>query len=312
MSRTTTVVAGLILVAFAAVAAGQDAYVDLPFAGVSLAKPEGFEAAKRFDGIENKAANISIMAMQTTGAFADESKAFQPNASLGNGVKIESRTDLPIAGLKGCLVKGSQDLSSGKLKKWILLFGDSSKTRMVTANMPQGADDAAMNSIKELLLKSKPFTGEKPGLTEDLPYTVKSEKLKPTRWWYKALVFTKDEVYPTKNLNDPFLVVGMSFNNDFKRDAKEFLEGQVKQDQNQKTWKLTTNSAIEVGGLKGHEIVTEGRNNAGQVRYGYWAVLMDGDDFYLFQGALGVERAQEHVNSYAAIVRSFKLKEAAK
>jgi hypothetical protein len=312
MTRIFSVPVALLFLQFAGTVGAQDAFVDLPFAGVSLAKPEGFEAAKRFDGIENKSARISIMAMQVKGAFADEAKAFQPNASLGNGVQIESRADLSIAGQAGCLMKGSQDLPTGKLKKWILLFGNSGGTQMITANLPQTADDAMVASIKEVLLKTKPFSGDRSDLLADLPYEVKSEKMKPTRWWYKALVFTKDAVYPTKNLNDPYLVVGMSFNNDFKRDAKEFLEGQVKQDRTQATWKLTTNTAIEVGGLKGREIVTEGKNAAGQLRYGYWAVLMDGDDFYLFQGALGIERAQEHVNNYAAIVRSFKLKETAK
>ncbi len=293
-------------------AAAQEQYVDLPFAGVSLVKPEGFEAAKRFDGVENKSAGASIMAMQVMGAFADASKPFQANATLANGVKVESRIDQSIGGQSGCLIKASQDSSAAKFKKWILIFGDGARSQMITANLPLTADDAMMNSIKEAVLKTKPFVGEKPNPIADLPYGVASSKLKPTRGPQKSLVFTKDEIVPIKNTSDPVLIVGMSFGGKVSTDPKEFLEARIKQDSVEANWKLTTNTEFEVGGLKGREIVTQGNDAVGAIRYGYWAVLMSGEDYYLFKGACGADKAQDHVSAYAEIARSFKLKEAAK
>lgn len=292
--------------------AAQDQYVDLPFAGVSVVKLDGFEEAKRFDGVENKSSGMSIMAMQVLGAFADASKPFQAGATLANGVKIESRVDQNIAGQTGCLVKGSQDSAAAKYKKWILLFGDGARTQMITANLPLTADDAMMNAIKDAVVKTKPFVGEKPDLMADLPYEVVSEKLKPTRGPQKSLVFTKDEVVPIKNTTDPVLIVGMSFGGTLSKDPKAFLEARIKQDSVEASWKLTTNAPIEVNGLKGQEVVTQGTDSAGAVRYGYWAVLMSGEDYYLLKGACGIDKAQEHVSGYGAITRSFKLKETPK
>lgn len=287
----------------------QEAYVDLPFAGVSLAKPEGYEAANRFDGIENKAAGISIMAAQYPGAFADNAKPFQTGATLGNGVKVESRADQNIAGQSGCLVKASQDTASAKFKKWILLFGDGAKTHMVTANLPLTADEATSEAIKNQLLNSKPFAGEKPGPFMDLPYEVASKTLKATRGSQKSIIFTIDEVIPLKDQSNPLLFVGMSFTANTQTDPKAFLETRIKQEPGGDKLTITTNTEITVGNLKGQEIVTQGKDSQQNIRYGYWAVILDGSDFYLFQGATGVKDAQKHIDEYAAIVRSFKLKD---
>jgi hypothetical protein len=286
----------------------QEAYVDLPFAGVSLAKPEGYEAAKRFDGVENKTASIFIMAAQYPGAFADNAKPFQTGATLANGVKVESRTDHTIAGLSGCLVKASQDTASAKFKKWILLFGDGAKTHMVTANLPLTADEATSESVKTQLLSSKLFAGEKPGVFMDLPYEVESKALKATRSMQKSIIFTIDEVVPLKDQSNPLLFVGMSFVANTQTDPKAFLEARIKQEPGGDKLTITTNTEITVGNLKGQEIVTQGKDAQQNIRYGYWAVILDGSDFYLFQGATGVKDAQKHIDEYAAIVRSFKLK----
>jgi hypothetical protein len=301
----------LIAVAGASVAA-QESYVDLPFAGVSLLKPEGFEAAKRFDGIENKSASIAIMAAQYPGAFPDNSKPFQANATLANGVKIESRTDQTIAGLSGCLVKASQDTATARFKKWILLFGDGATTQMVTANLALSADDTQMDSVKGLLLAVKPYSGEKPAIFADMPYEVTSKTLKPTRRSQKSIVFTIDEVVPLKDQNNPLLFVGMSFVPNTVQDPKSLLESRIKQEPGGDKLTITTNAEITVDGLKGQEIVTQGKDAQQNVRYGYWAVLIDGDDYYLFQGATGVKEAQSHIDQYAAIVRSFVRKTPAK
>lgn len=315
MIRTCLILAITCSIAFLASpcsTAAQDAYVDLPFAGVSLSKPEGYEAAKRFDGVENKAASISIMAAHYPGAFTDNAKPFQTGATLANGVKVESRTDQNIAGLSGCLVKASQDTASAKFKKWILLFGDGAKTHMVTANLPLTADEATTEAVKAQLLQSKPFAGEKPEPFADLPYEVESKTLKATRGSQKSIIFTIDEVVPLKDQSNPLLFVGMSFTANTQTDPKAFLETRIKQEPGGEKLTITTNEAITVGSFQGQEIVTQGKDAQQNIRYGYWAVILDGDDFYLFQGATGVKEAQKHIDQYAAIVRSFKLKEVAK
>lgn len=310
MNRICTCVLGLVVCSTSWISStlAQDQYVDLPFAGVSLVKPEGFEPAKRFDGVENKSAGASIMAMQVMGAFVDASEPFQANATLANGVKVESRVDQSIGGQSGCLIRATQDSSAAKYKKWILIFGDGARSQMITANIPLTADEAMMNGVKEAVLKTKPFVGDKPNPIADLPYDVASSKLKPTRGPQKSLVFTKDEIVPIKNTSDPVLIVGMSFGGKFSSDPKEFLEARIKQDAVEANWKLTTNAEFEVAGLKGREIVTQGNDASGAIRYGYWAVLISGEDYYLFKGACGTDKAQEHVSAYAEIARSFKLK----
>jgi hypothetical protein len=290
----------------------QEVYVDLPFAGVSIVKPEGFELAMRFDGVENQSARVSIMAVLVQGSVVDASKAFQAGATLSNGVKVESRVDQNIAGKTGYLVKANQDSPLAKFKKWILFFGDGASAHMITANLPLEADDALMTSVKEALLKTKPFVGDKPDPMSDLPYEVASSTLKPSRREQKALVFTKDGVVPIKDHNDPVLIVGMSFGKSAVNDAEKLIVARIKQDPVESNWKLTTNAAIEINGLKGREVVTEGKDTKGNVRYGYWAVLMSGDDYYLFKGACGLDKAQAHIDSYSAIMRSFKLKDAGK
>src|SRR6266571_7492646 len=112
----------LTLAAFAAAPARAADPVFPPGSRVGLVPLPGMVPSASFPGFEDRDKKAAIVIAELPAqAYADIEKATPSDALKGQGVAVESRVPIPIAGGRGFLMVAQQDVQGVKIRKWLLV-----------------------------------------------------------------------------------------------------------------------------------------------------------------------------------------------
>ncbi len=283
-------------------------YTSFTTAGVKLIRPDGFEAAERFDGFQQASTQSSVMTVMIPGPFAKITSGFNPEQLKPRGMTLKSKENISIDGSKGILINLTQTAYGIEFTKWIVVFGDENQTKMVTATFPQAKAAKLSAILKSAVLTAKNDTTPLPPLGSDMGYQiVASDKVKITRGIGKTLMYTKDGVIPAKSLADPLFIVAPSFSQVAIANKQEFATRRLAQTRSIKIDSITTTNPITIDGLDGFEIVADAQDSvSGTPLAMYQVMLFDNKSYILMQGIVGTKIRDEYLPEFKAMARSFK------
>jgi hypothetical protein len=129
------------LVATATLLATAAAETIFPLASpIGLAPPPGMVAARTFSGFEDKQNNVFVRLVALPGeAYADIDKTMTNEALRKQGMTVEKREHVQLAGGKALLLFGQQDANNVRMHKWLLVAPLADITALVSFEMPSTA-----------------------------------------------------------------------------------------------------------------------------------------------------------------------------
>lgn len=284
----------------------QQQYVSFPGAGIQLIRPQGFDDAERFYGFQQPNTQASVMAVMIPGPFAEVTRGFTAEQLQPRGMTLRSKDNVVIEGKAAVLLSVTQSALGKDFGKWILAFGDETKTIMVTATYPQSEEAKLADELKAVVLGTRFDNTPPPAPGADLGFAITaSSKLKPTRSIGKILLYTKDGVTPAKSPEDPIFIAAPSVAKVPIDNKRQFAMNRLFQTVNTKVGSVTSNSEITVDGLDGYEILADAENadNGTPLRI-YQVVLYEDGSYILMQGLVGADAADEYLPEFRRMAHS--------
>jgi hypothetical protein len=288
-------------------------FVVFPACGIKVRQPLDFDKAEGFDGFQVEDTQTSILAMSMKAPFSKMSEGFTAEVFKSRGWTMHSREDANVDDLPGFLIHFEQPLGFQKFLKWSLVFGDETKTTMVTGTCPDHERREMAPRLKAAVLSTRLESGTPFDPERDLPFRLKaSPKLKFTPSMSKALSYSKDGVFPGKSRNDPAFFVttgtGAPGGMTLPRMAK-YAEQMLHQTGKFKQLSVKSSRAVTIDGLDGVELTAAGDDSkSGDAMTIHQTILFDGESHFVLMGIVGTESKDEYLPEFQSMASSFKRK----
>ena len=277
----------------------------------TLVPPPGFTPSVRFPGFSQESTNASIMVSEISGPFSETSSGLSdPAALLKRGMVLLGNQKVNVAGYAGVLAQVSQTMGGTEYLKWLFAIGDEQDTLFVVAVFPKASELKLSEKLKASILsvrwdKKKPIE-----LTEGLNFSIApSGDLKLARRMSNALAFTKNGVFPSKDIDDPFFLVAQSLARTVLADPEGFARARVLQTSEVTDVEIETTQKITIDALNGYEIVATAKDKASNKPMAIYQVILFEEPGYFIMGGLVSERNRESfLKVFEAMAKTFKRK----
>jgi hypothetical protein len=108
----------------------------VPGSRVSLAVPPGFHHDPALPGYESADAHTAIFVNEVPGSVYATLRSFSGEAFLRSGMRLHGHERVEVDGWPARLYRASQPVGDGELARLVLVFGDSSRSVVLTAVTP--------------------------------------------------------------------------------------------------------------------------------------------------------------------------------
>ena len=294
-------------VATIATASALGAPVRVPGTRVSLDPPESFTVAEQFPGFGRADIGASIMVTEMSVPVAEMQKGMTEGLAKNGMTLIESRKQ-KVGGKDALLLKVSQHATGTEFLKLIMVAGDQRRTTMVTGTYPKemaGELEAAIKrSILSVTWESK--TSDDP--FEGLLYRIEpTEKLKFAGRVGNMLMFNESGSKGPLHSNEPHYIVGNSVNSTTVDNVRSFSEARATTTASLKDIKQLNGRELTVDGLKGYELLADAKyDKTGAPTRLYQVIAVDEQGYFIIQGIVPTERAEEWVPEFQKLTASFR------
>jgi len=276
---------------------------------VSLVPPPGFVPSERFPGYGLEEAGASILVTELPAPFAAATAAFTDPAALGKkSMKLLAREAVTINNRAGLLLHYQQTIAGTEFLKWLLALGDETETVLVTATFPKDVERKFSRPLRSSVLSARWDQTQSVAVEEGLSYSL-GEKgtLRLAKRVGNTLLYTADAIFPSKSLDAPVFVVSPSFGGVRVGDPKAFAEARALKIDSVINIGVIEPQAVVIDGLRGYEIVTNGKDKkTGEPMTVYQIMLFEDDAYYLMQGLVSARRAPRHLDAFREMAHSFK------
>ena len=280
---------------------------------VSLAPPPGFTPAERYSGFESVDTGASVMVLELPGPYAEAIRGLTEEGLKRGGVKLLRSDKVDIAGRRGLLIHASQDVQDTTYLKWMGVFGDDRRSVQVVANYPRG-ESGVGDALRKCVLGAKwdrtlvvdPFAY--------LPFTIKVPgELKFFARLQNSLLFTRTGEANKDAPEEPLYSVTPSLGPAQVDNLALTAETRMKQMPSLVKPVIQISQAIEIGELKGWEIVADATDEKGKTKLvAYLVMLLDGEGYYVFYGCVGADQQGPYLPAFRTATMSFAPKPSGK
>lgn len=293
----------------------------VPGTRVRLTVPAGFEVARAFVGLEDKARGIEIQVGEFPTTLNGLRKSLEEGGSLVRMHAVDRRNEVRVGGRTAYYARGKQraevrpttmgvnpaTLEEGEVRQW-LLVGNASMSVLVTATYPMRKDKELDEGVRLALLSMVWEPEEKVDVRDQLPFTfVEPEGLKLGGSMAGRLNFTEDgrlmpgtpetalvSVFATRNAGAPLTEA------EARRQFVSIARG--------KEVRVKSIGEVTVGGLKGYEVSGEIVVSKDQLLTVYTQTLVDGEARYSLYGQMGGEKGAAWLERFKAAAQSIRAK----
>lgn len=284
------------------------AYESFPAVGVKLQTPAGMVRAETWTGFAAERLRASVMLVKLAGPYAEVSSGFTAEDLAPRGMKLVSKAERKVEGLSGVLVYFTMAAGGTQWDKWALVFGDPTRTYMITGTFPSELRSRLTEPVKASLLSTRLEAEGAPG--DELTFSlVASPKLKSTPVISGALTYTRDGSLPAKSPDAPFFIAAPSLVKSPVPARREFSEQRLRATEQTRITSVVSHEPIAIDDLDGFETLAEATDaKSGRSIVLYQVMLFDTDRYYLLQGVVGTDLREEYLPEFKALARSFRRK----
>lgn len=283
-----------------------DKYKVVPGTKLSLIPPKGFEPVSNFNGFQNTSNGASIMLIELPAPYNTIVTSFTADGLKNKGMTLIEKKEVIHQGAKATFFKVSQPANGITYLKQMLLFGDDTKTVMVNGIYPEQSkaieEDLRISLMSTLYNESQSASPEE---TAPFKIDVSGTDFKFSKSLTGSLLYSTDGNIPT---NGPFLMVGSSFSKVPAGNHKQYSLERLKKLPGGDAVVVREVKDIEIGGLKGYEIVADSKTKEGRPELIYQVMLYDAaGDYFIFVGA-AKEEFEKRLQDFKYVAKTFKRK----
>jgi hypothetical protein len=281
-----------------------------PGSRIGLAPPTGMVASKSFLGFEDAPNSTAIVLVALPAeAFAELDKTVTADALKRQGVALEAREPLALAGGKAFLVIGRQEVEKTKIRKWILVASTAQLTALVTVQMPEAAravysDDAIRAALATVEVRASVPTDEQLGL---LPFRVgdlasfRVAGVMPGR----AVMLSDapaDAGAPVGKNAEPHILVAVAPGGPAQATERDaFARDVFATVPNLKEIRINTSEPLRFGGQQGHQILATGKDAGGNAVTVVQWLRFGGSGYLQMLGVAGTDAWKDAYPRFRAV-----------
>jgi hypothetical protein len=145
-------------------------------------------------------------------------------------------------------------------------------------------------------------------LIEGLNFTV-SEKgdLKLANRFTNTLAFTKNGIFPVKNVGDPVFTVGQSVSKFGVGDTEQFARSLIFETITVTGIKIEQSNKVIIDNLNGYEMIARGKDiKSAQPMVIYQTMLFEGQGYYIMRGVITSKQREAYLRVFKEMRGSFK------
>jgi hypothetical protein len=282
----------------------------IPGTRVSLIVPDGFAVADRFLGLVGEDAVSVVIITEIPGPVEKVRAGMTGEALAARGMELLRFEEVTVDGRDGLLVHARQAAAAAgaDLRRWIVVFGAADGSVMIAASTPRAFEDRLGATLRRTLISAKWNPAEILDPYAGLGFTLaEAGSLKISDRLPSMISFTRGGHRGALAPDEPLLLAGSSFAPLAKTDLEGFARRRLDEVAELEDPEVLSERALTLGGLPAHELVVAARDRrTGTPLTVYQTLVVDGDRFFLVQGLVGAESAEEFIPQFREIAHSFR------
>jgi len=282
-------------------------YQGIPGTRVSLVVPDGFAVSDRFFGLVGDDGASAVLITEIPGPIEAVRAGMTGEALAARGVELLRSEEVNVDGRDALLVDVRQTAGGTDLRGWILALGEADGSVMIAASTSGALADRLGATLRHTLLSARwnpveifePFAGLGFTLTE-------AGSLKISDRLPSMISFTRGGDRGALEPDDPLLLAGSFTAPIDATDLDDFARQRLDEIAELEAQDVVSKQELTLAGLRAHELVVTARDRrSGAPIAIYQLVLVDGNRFFLVQGLVGEEHAEEFMPQFREIAHSF-------
>ncbi len=238
-----------------------------PGSRIGLVPPSGMAPSRSFQGFEDGARRAVLVVTELSAqSYAKVEQDFAPERMQQGGMETLSRETITLAGGPALLIVARAPENGVLMRKWALLTRSEGVTAIVIAAMPDAArelyPDAALRAaLTSVVVRAKLSTDEMLGV---LPYRLADlggfRLLRTTPDGTAVLTFGPDDT--TLPVEQPYYMVALRAAEPPQPSERDrFAQRALMTFVNRPDLRIVASEAVRIGGMPGHEIVAESKDD---------------------------------------------------
>jgi hypothetical protein len=305
--KTTCLILSLLV---SVISSGQrEQRVAVPGTKVSLVPPKGFVPSEKYAGFQNAEIGASIVIVELPAAYESVKEGFSGEGLRAMGMTLLDTQMIDLNHSGATWVRLSQKADSLTYLKQAILFGDSTKTILVSAAYPEDRKSIE-NDIRASLLTVAYDAGR-----DDNPLQAASFTIDPggsgfvfTKLLMGGLLYTKDGMAPTNSPDKAMIIVSPSFNKIETADKKQYSIDRLKKIPGGESAVIKEVNTVTIDSMSGFEVVANAATGGTKPQLIYEVMLFDSqDNYYIFIGST-LDNHDAYLTSFRTIAKTFKRK----
>jgi hypothetical protein len=280
-----------------------------PVAGtnVILQPPTGFSRSNRFAGFEHPEGPATILVAEVPAPVEQLQESLYTAERVPRGLKVRDVERVRVSGREGLLYEAAHTVDGNPVEKWILFLGDGSASLMITATYPTARAGELRDVLRAAVLSARWERSGTPQPFDGLPFRLApGERLKVAGRLSGLLVLTEQGGMETRP-GEPYFVAGSSTRAVAIEDVGDFARLRLARTPNIEVVTVLSGGPVTVDGTSAYELVADARVRASDLAIRvYQVVVPDGGHYYLLQGFVGAERAEEYMVEFRRVTASVR------
>jgi hypothetical protein len=127
----------------------------VPGTRVALVVPDGMKYDPALPGFETADGRTALFVSELPGSVYTTMRNFSGEAFQKSGMELEAQENVTVDGWPARLYRARQPLRDDELTRLVLVFGDSSRSIIVTAVTPRSLADEHAETLRATLLSTR-------------------------------------------------------------------------------------------------------------------------------------------------------------
>ncbi|MBL7922732.1 MAG: hypothetical protein JNL88_00895 [Bacteroidia bacterium] len=281
----------------------------IPGTWCSMEPAPGFIPAKRFNGFEHVSGNAAVMLSVLSSSVESNTKSLTNEALETRGMKLQGKTLVPVGQTQATLFEVTQANNAVLYRKFMLVFGDTSKTVFVDAGAPDSLK-VLCAQLKEMVLSTVYDTSQRANETDLLPFTIDTAGtgFKAARSTTSGVIYTMDGVLPSRYPGKPRFTAGISVRKVDTGDKKAWALKRLAALPGLDSLLSHKTDTITLDGLSGYATDAVYRNQEKEEEKVYMVILYDlQGDYYILAGTYAGED-KKYASLFRKMIAGFQRK----
>lgn len=310
MLRILLSLIALTLVAYFMGTPAQAAPVAIRGSRVLLEKPDGFTTPTNFTGLALESKQASILITELPAPFDKVTAGFSEEGLTSRGMHLLEKKSMSVGKYPGMFLELTQSAAGQTFHKWMLAFGDSNKTVIVTGTAPKDSEKTLTDTIKSSVLSALyDDNAPAPDPFADLPFTLPGSKsMKFAQRIQNMLMFTPTGTVEPKSADKSLFLVGQALSDTTIGDQTLFAKNRLLQSSQLSNLEIISEGDTNVSGMPAREILASATGNDGEKLFVYQTIAYGKGSYFIIQGIANLDKRTQREPEFKAMVKSFKLK----